>query len=491
MVLQSHSDINTVPGSPVVLHIDDDPLSRELFLESFNLMYTVISLNSTENALHILNSHPVKVIVSDQRMAHETGIEFFKRIQDQHPDVIKILITAYSTMDTALQAINDGEVYRYLVKPWKREEVSGVLKDAIRQFDLGQDKKRLLSELRQKNEEIVIAYQKVLANEIKFHTICDKTNDSTFFLNDKKEIIEANRTFMDLIGFHGLPDELEALNAYVSKNCPLLIDKGLGVATSPDRSVMDSEFTLNTGELKIIEIRSSEINYNNGIYTLAIIRDISERKMFEKRLVQAILQTQEEEQSRYARELHDGLGPLLSSLKMHIQWIANPGNSANKDKIIHHAIYTIDHAIKCVKEIANNLSPHLLQRFGLIIAVNAYIKCVKESSQIEFSVTSNLRERLPTNIELILYRTILECINNSVKHSQAKKIMIRFSRQKNELQVNIADNGKGFDVPGQMENGKGMGLFNMQNRIWHIGGEFSVVSKINEGTEININIVLN
>ncbi|NJK95265.1 MAG: hypothetical protein HC905_10430 [Bacteroidales bacterium] len=90
--------------------------------------------------------------------------------------------------------------------------------------------------------------------------------------------------------------------------------------------------------------------------------------MMDQKIVEAIFRTQEETQGRYAQELHDGLGPVLSTVKMYIEWLCSDKNSVNKELIKNNSLHAIDEAINQAKEIANNLSPHVLQRFGLVNA---------------------------------------------------------------------------------------------------------------------------
>jgi PAS domain S-box-containing protein len=469
-----------------ILYIDDDTLNLEIFKEVFDSIYNVILLPSTETALEVLRNNPVKVIISDQFMPYESGTEFIQRINPEFPDIIKMILTAYSDHDVALEAINKVGIYKYLLKPWDSTEVKNSLETAIREYDLRRENKQLLIELKQKNEALNKAFIKLEENEKKFHTIFSKSNDSIYILNQEKEIIEANQALYNLLGIKDKVSNLKTLNTFIQEKTPSLVDKPAELSNSSANSISEIEIKPNPRETKVIELNCNHVKYTNNGYILTVARDISERRMFEKRIVEAIIQTQEEDQSKYARELHDGLGPLLSTLKMHIEWIADANNSQNKDKIIQHSIHTIDNAIRSVKEIANNMSPHILQRFGLVNAVNSYIDHIKETSNIEFVISSNIKERIVNNIEIILYRTILECINNAIKHAEAKKVILKFNKQKSKLLIAYSDNGKGFDVGKVMAEGKGMGLFNMQNRIKHIGGEFKIISNPDIGTDITI-----
>jgi PAS domain S-box-containing protein len=415
-----------IPKS-TVLYIDDDFVNLAVFEESFKEKFNVITLSSTRNAAEVLKNNQVKVIVADQNMPDETGLEFIKRIKTDYPEIIYIIFTAYSSKEIAIQAINDAGIFKFLLKPWNYIEIETALENAIREFDYQYVK----NELHKRNEAIIEAYKKVEENEKKFYTIFAKSNDAIYILNYQNEIIEANKALTDLIGFNEYPCDLNLLNTFIKCKFPVLLDKPFEITKKEANYISEIEIILNHSERKVIEISCNEITYNKTNYILSIIRDITDRRTFERKIVETIIQTQEDEQSKYARELHDGLGPLLSTLKMHIEWMANPNNSVNKDQIIQHSILVIDNAIKSVKEIANNLSPHILMRFGLVNALESYIVHVKESTNIEFMVSSNLKERLKGNVELVLYRVILECLNNAVKHSMAKKINLTFNKQNN------------------------------------------------------------
>ena len=471
-----------------ILYIDDDALNLEIFKEYFNDAYDVIVLPSTQHAEEILRTKQIKVIISDQCMPDETGIDFIKRINPEFPDIIKMILTAYSDHDTALEAINKVGIYKYLLKPWNSEEVQNSIENCIREYDLRFENKRLIQELKQKNDALNEAFTKVEENEKKFRAIFANSNDSIYILSPNKKIIASNQALYKLLTIKDKDTNLETLNAIVRDRFSILLDKPFELSKSTATSISETDIKISPGENKTIELNCNLISFNNKNCVLSVVRDISERRMFEKKIVEAIISTQEEAQGKYARELHDGLGPLLSTLKMHIEWIADPGNTQNKDKIIDHSIHTIDNAIRSVKEIANNMSPHILQRFGLINAINSHIDYIKEASKIEFVVSSNLKERISSNIEIILYRIILECMNNAIKHSDAKKVILKFNKQKNNIQIVYSDNGKGFDVNKVMSEGKGMGLFNMQNRIKHIGGDFKIVSNQNIGTDITISL---
>jgi len=151
---------------------------------------------------------------------------------------------------------------------------------------------------------------------------------------------------------------------------------------------------------------------------------------------------------------------------------------------------TIDEAITSLSEISNNLSPHVLENFGLVIALKSFIEKIEDAQKIKFNVSTNLDKRLPVNIEVTLYRVIVELINNSFKYSEATKVTIRLLL-KEGIHLIYSDNGVGFDVAKVMEEKKGMGLFNMTNRIQSLTGDIDVVSRVGQGVVVKAFIPLN
>lgn len=129
-----------------VLYIDDEPNNVTSFRAAFRRVFTIFTAESAEEGRKILESEPIQVILSDQRMPKMTGIEFFQSILETHPDPIRILITGYTDINAVIDAINVGQVYKYLSKPWNEEEVKNCI---YKSFEV-QELRRLNKELTQK-----------------------------------------------------------------------------------------------------------------------------------------------------------------------------------------------------------------------------------------------------------------------------------------------------------------------------------------------------
>lgn len=472
-----------------ILYVDDDLLNLQLFSEYFGDKYQIMVCSNPLEVDNMLNTSQVKVIISDQSMPEESGLKLIQRLNISHPQIIKILFTAYSDHDLALEAINKVGIYRYLLKPWNFNEMNNAIENAIREYDLKMENKTLFNELLRKNNSLLEAYNKLKDSENKFFEIFSKSSDGIYIINSKKEIIEANQSFCKIMSCKELNNcEPKEISKKAMEKYPELINLPYQFLQHSNPALSEILITKDDQTEKYLEIHCSPFSIQSQKATLVIVRDITDRRVVEKRVLEAIINTQEEIQGKYARELHDGLGPVLSTLKMNIEWLSNPENTINKEKIIQHSINAINDAIRNVKEIANNLSPHILQRFGLVNAILTYIERMKETCGIEFVVSSNIKEKIPDNVEIILYRVMLECINNAVKHSGAQKVILKFNKQKNIIYIGYSDNGKGFDVEKIINNGQGMGIFNIKNRIRNIGGEFRIVSNPGIGTDIGIHL---
>lgn len=472
-----------------ILYVDDDLNNLEIFKVLLEDYFNIVTESSTSKATGILQDYPFKVLISDQRMPEENGLAFIERISPLYPDLIKIIFTAHLDHEAAIKAVNQGGIYRYILKPWNTQEIKITLTNAIREYDLQVENKNLLQELKQMNADLIKAYNQVKESEHKFHSIFASSSDGIGIFKNNV-LLEANPAFFQLFGYKGKELNTEELNTHIRNNYSIIFKK-LDTASNESEIPFVEQELLIGNKKKYFELHNKPINYRGEMAILSIVRDITERKLVDQRIMEAIVQTQEEDQRKYACELHDGLGPILSTLKMYIEWMSDVNNTVNKDKISKQSIVGINEAISIVKEIANNLSPHILQRFGLINAIKSHIDNIKVASGIEFIVSSNINSRIPANIEIVLYRILLECINNTIKHARAKKVIIKFKIQDKKLAINYSDNGKGFDLVNANSSSSGMGLFNIQNRIKLIGGDIQIISNLGIGTDIELNVALN
>ncbi len=212
-----------------------------------------------------------------------------------------------------------------------------------------------------------------------------------------------------------------------------------------------------------------------------------QRSLVSKRILTAVIRTEEMSRSRFSKDLHDGLGPLLSSAKMSLSVVERAKSEKEREEVIRNTSYIIDEAIRSLREISNNLSPHVLSDFGISRAVKNFINKSANIGDVKIHFNTNLgANRYDMDLEVILYRVICELINNSLKHSVCSRIEISLEQTRDELELEYNDNGCGFDPDTMVDCG--MGLSNISSRINSLNGTLSISSEVGKGMHASIRI---
>ena len=200
-----------------------------------------------------------------------------------------------------------------------------------------------------------------------------------------------------------------------------------------------------------------------------------QRSQFSKRILSAVLRAEERSRSSFAKELHDGMGPLLSSAKMSLSAISTENMSEEQQQILRNTRFLIDESIRSVREISNNVSPQVLSDFGLAQGVRNFISKLAPLNVVNMAFNTNLdKERFDSDTEVVLYRVVCELINNSLKHSGCTNIEVSLMLDGTRLSLDYSDDGNGFDP--YTVSLKGMGLSNITSRIDSLNGEIKITS---------------
>jgi signal transduction histidine kinase len=249
----------------------------------------------------------------------------------------------------------------------------------------------------------------------------------------------------------------------------LMIDEWLGVFIS---------FMIIVGVILIREI----------FYSLK--RAEIDRVRTERKVLNAVINTEENEKRRFAKDLHDGLGPILSTVKMSLSTLDDRISDPTCLAILNNTNHLVNEAISTIKDISNNMSPHILSNFGLASAINTFISKINQTGTVDIDFKSNMEnKRLENDKEVVLYRAVCELINNSVRHSGASRIEIELNKHEKFATLQFNDNGRGFDMSTlSSEDSKGMGLSNIETRVKTVGGVFILESTPGKGTSALIKI---
>jgi two-component system NarL family sensor kinase len=212
----------------------------------------------------------------------------------------------------------------------------------------------------------------------------------------------------------------------------------------------------------------------------------------EKQLMaaQAVLQGQVEERTRLAKDLHDGLGSILSSAKysftnMKENIIITPENAAAFER----SMGMLDKSINELRRVAHNMMPEALMKFGLDTALRDFCNSIDQSGVIQLTYQSFEMDEasIPGTTAAGVYRIIQELVNNVLKHAGASKALVQLIRKGSALSITVEDNGKGFDRSILRDN-NGMGYHNLQNRVTYLNGTMDIQTGEGKGTSVNIEI---
>jgi len=247
-----------------------------------------------------------------------------------------------------------------------------------------------------------------------------------------------------------------------------------------------------------IEATMTCLRLQRGYILSAFLRDISERKRAEEKLRQIpgkILGAQEAERKRVARELHDSVGQILSSVKMRLQTIEQAPLDTDEKEIrpaVAQVRSSIGRCIEEVRRIARNLMPGELEDLGLIPAVRSLCAEFREESKLEVKLTHvRIPNQLANDAKLALFRIIQEALSNIVQHAAATRIAVDMARKGSVIKVSITDDGRGFDPQPHASRGSkkpGMGMLNLQARAAVVGGRFRIRSAPGRGTKVEVEV---
>ena len=329
----------------------------------------------------------------------------------------------------------------------------------------------------------------LVESEEKLRTIFNSSLEGIVVFDLNNKILNANKRILDVTGNTEKSMIMKNTYDFVDHNDIPLMQKRMQLLAA-GKQTPPAEIKLKNakGELLPAEISSKLIDYENQKAILTIIRDITERKQMQRRIFQAMVESEEAERERYAKELHDGLGPILSTCKIYFHALSKIGDEVQRSEYMKRTDELLEESLQSIKEISNNLSPHILKNYGLIQALESFVDKLKNVTHIKFSIQSEYDQRLSELFEFTLYRTLVELINNSIKYSEANEINITMNQEKKKLMVRFSDNGKGFDYEKIKRQGKGFGLLNLENRIKEIGGDYSYVSTSDNGVHVTISL---
>lgn len=283
-----------------ILYLDDEPDNLIAFKAVFRRFFEVFTAENAREALEILAVQKIDLIISDQRMPGMTGVEFFEKIQDVYPSIIRMILTGYSDMQAIVDAINKGKIYYYITKPWKFEELKVILDNALETYalrvkneQLEIEKKELLFKALQQEKAHIASQYEVLKNQINPHFLFNCLNTlASLIVSDQQGAVRFTTRFAkmyrNLLEYGGqqlisLEKELELIDTY------LFLQKiRFGNHLTIQKNIPDTRYALPPFSLQLLvenaikhnvisEDSPLEITIKSGVDTLEVSNKINLR----------------------------------------------------------------------------------------------------------------------------------------------------------------------------------------------------------------------
>lgn len=470
----------------IIEDVDKDAEAIQEELRNEAVKFSARRVETREQLLSQLEQAQPDIILSDFTLPEFDAIEALHVLREHHYDIPLILVTGTRSEEVAVECIKEG-AEDYILKASLKRLPSSIV-NVLKKREAEREKARAEEALRRSEEQ--------------YRLITENTHDLISLLDLEGRFLYASPSFRAGLGY--APEELTGTDSLALVHP----DDRSAVATAWRQALLSRQSRVvefrarhQQGDWRILEsIGNWTFDPSNQPQRSVIVsRDITERKAAEetlRSLPRLILEAQEAERRRVARELHDSVNQILSSVKFRIQSLEErlvqrrdqTGPEAEQARLL------LDKAMQEVRRISHNLRPSELDDLGLVPALRSLCQEWQERTGIAVQLqAASLPQSWPGEVELNLYRILQEALTNVEKHSRASRVSLALTREGQLLLVRIQDDGVGFNAPPAF-TGKpkrpGMGLVDMTERAASVGGSFELRSAPGQGTTILLRIPL-
>ncbi len=207
--------------------------------------------------------------------------------------------------------------------------------------------------------------------------------------------------------------------------------------------------------------------------------------------LQSMVNGQETERTRIAKDLHDGLGGLFSTVKMYFSTLQHDTPTLKNNELFQKSYKLVDTASEEIRQIAHNMMPEVLMKLGLANALKDLCDNISAGKLLKVSLeTHGMNKRLNATTEIMLFRIVQELMNNIIRHANATEAIIQFIRENERLSVVVEDNGRGFNTQ-EADEQNHSGIATIQSRVSYLNGKMSIDSQKNVGTTVMMDFLIN
>ena len=207
-------------------------------------------------------------------------------------------------------------------------------------------------------------------------------------------------------------------------------------------------------------------------------------------LLDSVLEAQDQERSRIAKELHDGVVQSLTAVSLNFGLLRSNLSTFDKKTVFHYekCAENLSMSIDEIRNISHSLMPRVIAEMGLVNSIEAMIADIQNVTDINFDFLTNLETELSEKIKMAIYRIVQELINNAIKHSNSKNVIIQLLEYPEYVSLMVEDDGIGFDKSIVIEEKNCFGLQSIESRVNSLGGSLEVDSKPDKGANIFVSL---
>lgn len=419
-----------------ILVIEDNTGVAELISERLleNGYKTLIAASGKE-ALVLLEGGDVDMVILDYSLPDMDGKEIIAAVKAANIKMPPFIVsTGRGDEQLAVDMMKLG-AYDYLIKD--KSLISRLPETVSR-----------LEHETNRDAELRKAQLALQQSEERFRNFVEKASDFFVKLTIGGEIVYATPNWLRHMGLSAEDDAKKNIFSFIHPDDEKRLEKQLQEVVSEENLHFTSQYRVQhkSGDWKFHAVKGYSVKENQMFFVNCIARDITEEKLAEKRLARAVFRAEEKEKKNFAEVLHEGIGPLVSAIKMSMGRIRSMREFNEQEiRIINYCDELVDDAVARVRNLANELMPNVINDFGLVRAIKSHINKLKE--QVDTEIILNVANPFPEldkESSIILYRVFTKLISNSVKFSKAGIIKIEFIVEEENLLIHYTDNGEGF-----------------------------------------------
>lgn len=452
-----------------ILLIEDNPadvyIVKEMLRSSSLNIGKLVTLERIDDATNFLQKQEVHLALLDLSLPDSFGLESYFGLRQVNKKLPVIILTGNNDAETALNALKEG-AQDYLVKGEFNENLLS------RSIQYSVERKEIGNELLESNERFNIVAQ--VTNDI----IWDRNllNNEVFFVGEN---------FNRLFNYHSFPKTISNqhwLDLVHPEDRNRVQQSFIKACKSRNKIFWEAEYRMKKEDGSYLFINDRGYIIRQGDKALRMIgamKNVTEVKLYERRITSAVIRAQETERKYIGEELHDNINQILSSVKLYLDLAIT--DEEKREELVVKSFDNVSRAIEEIRKISRKFIAPGEKIINLYEMINNLVNDIEIGSPIHFNIEVEDFSKYSINYEqrIVVFRIVQEQLNNIIKHSQAKNVSIKvFSRNESLIVIDIMDDGKGYDTSSIR---KGVGLTNITSRAEIYNGKVQLESSPGKG----------